>query len=383
MSSAYFKVYKTPDCVMLQNHFNLKSFNYILTNILSYYILIMFVLVLMIFGFQAFRIMDLIVVSGASSLEIFNLIEQLFILTLPILLPTALLFSLFYGYNSLSKEKELLAFSAIGLSDLYILSPGILLTIVVFVFSYFCNTVLCPVAHKTSSVLENKIKEKIIKSGIKPGVFFDFQEYTIYVRKKKKKKYFDVFINSKKQKATIISKEATIEDNENEGGILFNLFNGVALFTRAEGLSNQISFDKFSIPILSKKNYSNIKLTNLNQTNKDIQKQIVFNKKINKDRSREIKLLKIELVKRFQMSVLPFVYFLMFYVFGFKVYQRMDKDIYFNFGIGFGVIYWILHFLFESIAIKNINSTYIFLTNLVVVFVCLFFKFRNKFLNAF
>lgn len=347
-----------------------KVFTYILSRILSYFLMVSSILILFIFVLQIFRVIDLLFLDGGSSSAVFQLLKLLVVLAFPIVLPTALLISLFLAYKNLLSENELIAFSSIGVRDSHLVSPGVFFACLISGYCYLLNTQIAPTAHIKSSMVENKLKATAIQSGLKPGAFSNYDNTTFYLKDRSGSILKDIFIHNTDNESKGFAESGLIKKyKEDEWRIGFNLSDGRVLYQRPDGSNLAMNFKSYEIFLpLNKKNYGEVKLYNLNQTNSQIHQILDSKGNLTKAKSLNYHL---ELTKRLQISLAPLIFALIMFTFGFTTFQRENKALKYNFGVGLGMSYWILFFLFDSLAFKHGMTVLLFLPNAIYIFICL------------
>lgn len=363
---------------LLRSSYNIKAQLYILSNILSYFLFIFFSLISLIVLLQIFRISDLILVNGGDIYKIYYILKLLIVLTLPILVPTTLLISLFLSYKLLREENELIAFASLGVSDIQLLTPSLVVCIAVTIFCYICNASLAPQAHIQSTLIENQIKSNLLINGIRPQIYYDHANFVIYAENKIQNEFINIYIKDKKENSITFAKKGRfVRDVENNWFINLELFDGQTLTNRKEDTKNIIKFSesKLSVPLNDK--YTNVELFHLNQTTNQIIKEIKDNKKLS---PKKIKYYSIEIIKRINLSLIPLVFWVVFVTFGFTIHNRNTKSSLFSIGIIVGISYFLSYFLFEAIAFANQNLFYLFVPiTIYATFLITFIKLRKIF----
>lgn len=346
---------------------------YILSRILSYFLLLVIGLTIFVFAFQILRILDLILISGNDSANILSLLKYLVILTFPIILPTALLFSLFLAYKNLGNENELVAFMSLGISKKTLFIPAVTFSLLIFYFCYFCNTEMAPISHIRSSLIENKIKATAIQAGLKEGVFFNHDDYSFFVNKKNGNSIEKIFIYNKAKNSKVFAQKGNIKKNkEDDWNLEVSLNDGKVFFERKENNVNSIDFKSYRILLPLNKNYNEVTLYNLNQTNSQIKKILKDFGKTNKNLTLKIKDYKLEIVKRFQMSFVCIVFLILALSFSFNENQRDRSALKYNLGLFLGMGYWLVFFSFEAVAFKNSEAIYFFIPSIIYLIICFF-----------
>lgn len=353
----------------IKEKINLSSFVYILSNILSYYLLIFFGFLSLIILLQIFRISDLILINGGDIHKIYLILKLLVVITLPIVLPTTFLFAIFLSYKNLREENELIAFASIGISETIMLYPAIAVSIITGVFCHICASEIVPKAHIDSTILENQIKSNFLVNGLRPQIYYDQANFVIYAENKIKNEFINIFIKDKKENTLTTAKRGRFTQEKNNNWFLkLELFDGQTITNRKKSLGNLIRFDesKIYVPLSGKDN--KVKLFYLNQTSKEIYALLRKGDEVNKKTIRDYK---VELIKRINLTLIPFVFLIIFFAFGFSLHNRTVKSGNFVIGIFVGISYWISYFMFEAFSFASQNFLYLVIPIIFYITFCL------------
>lgn len=132
---------------------------------------------------QSLRFVDLIVNKGLPVTTFLYLTILLFPSLLLIILPVALLSAVLFVYYRMTQESELTVMKAVGLSNLQLAAPAILLASLVSLFCYAVSLYLMPLAFSSFRDLQYEIRRDFSHVLLQPGVFnTPLDEVTVYIR---------------------------------------------------------------------------------------------------------------------------------------------------------------------------------------------------------
>ncbi len=132
---------------------------------------------------QSLRFVDLIVNKGIPATTFVYLTALLFPSLLLVILPFALFCAVLFVYHRLAVESELTVLKAVGLSNLQIAAPCLLLGLVVTLIGYSISLYFMPLAFRTFRDLQIQIERDFSYLLLQPGVFNTPADgVTVYVR---------------------------------------------------------------------------------------------------------------------------------------------------------------------------------------------------------
>lgn len=132
---------------------------------------------------QSLRFVDLIVNKGLPVTTFLYLTALLFPSLLLIILPVALFAAVLFVYHRLTQESELTVMKAVGLSNLQLAAPAILLATTVSLFCYAVSLYLMPLAFSSFRDLQYEIQRDFSHVLLQPGVFnTPLRDVTVYIR---------------------------------------------------------------------------------------------------------------------------------------------------------------------------------------------------------
>jgi hypothetical protein len=132
---------------------------------------------------QSLRFVDLIVNKGIPATTFVYLTVLLFPSLLLVILPFALFCAVLFVYQRLTVESELTALKAVGLSNLQIAAPCLLLAIIVTLICYAISLYFMPLAFRSFRDLQQQVEREFSYLLLQPGVFnTPARDLTVYVR---------------------------------------------------------------------------------------------------------------------------------------------------------------------------------------------------------
>lgn len=339
--------------------FKLKLFLYILKEILSPFILSLFIFLLTILMVQMFRFTDVMLIYGSDINSLLSLLKSLLISTFPIIIPLSFLSALLLGYGRMSQDSELVAFSSLGYPKRSLLLPSYLLCAVCSILCFYCVTDLGPKGIKISKILSSRIASETLASNLKPGVFITFGNMTVYVESldKKTQNFGNFFVLDQRTEspAVILSHSGQIISQQNQASFL-NMKNGQVHFNPKEINHAVIDFQEYNF-VTDSETQKNANLPLKALTNSEILGQKKFQ---NLDFNH-----RLEIHKRYQLSLVCFVFLILGLAFGFSIFQRVSRAEGLGFCIFMAMAYWILYFIFESLASNAKLIFYVYVPNVL------------------
>lgn len=132
---------------------------------------------------QSLRFVDLIVNKGLPLTTFLYLTALLFPSLLLVVMPFALFCAVLFAYHRLSSESELVVMKAIGLSNLQLAIPGMIVAFIVTAIGYANSLYLMPAAFRDFKDLQFDIRRDFSHLLLQPGVFnAPVPGLTVYVR---------------------------------------------------------------------------------------------------------------------------------------------------------------------------------------------------------
>ena len=132
---------------------------------------------------QSLRFVDLIVNKGVPATTFGYLTALLFPSLLMVILPFALFCAVLFAYHRLGVESEITVLKAVGLSNLQIAAPCLLLAAIVTLVVYAISLYFMPLAFRNFRDLQQQIERDFSYLLLQPGVFNSpTRGLTVYVR---------------------------------------------------------------------------------------------------------------------------------------------------------------------------------------------------------
>lgn len=370
---------------------NLKIQIYILKELLSPFILSLFVFLFTILMVQAFRFTDILLMSGGEFKVVLDLLKNLIVSTFPIILPLSLIAAILLGYGRLSQDSELIAFSSLGFNNRQLILPAFVLGVFVFYLSYLSVTELGPLGARLSKDLARQMQTETLKSSLKPGVFINVNDVTFYIQDIKNQSFKNVFILDQRndKRAVILSNQGELigdkDKSDEQVASYLRLEDGSIHFQPRDKTHATIQYDQYDLSFASKnesdKSSDSVKIyTNaeLKQRLKDLESSPKNDKKtLAKSFDYEI-----EIKKRMQISLACIVFIIMGLSFGFYTFSRISRSESLGMCLGLSLFYWIVYFIFESLSFKLKSELMIYIPNLLFLTISiLYLLYRNELLK--
>lgn len=144
------------------------------------------VLTLAVWLTQSMRFIDIVLNRGLS-LSIF---AQLVLLLVPdllgLILPIGLMIAVLTTYNRLIQDNELIVMRSVGLSNLQLAKPGLVLALIVVGILYYLNLSVLPRSFQNFKDMEFRIRNNVGTYLLTPGEFNTFKDLTVYVRERRR-----------------------------------------------------------------------------------------------------------------------------------------------------------------------------------------------------
>ncbi len=375
---------------------NLKIQIYILKELLSPFILSLFVFLFTILMVQAFRFTDILLMSGGELSVILNLLKNLIVSAFPIIFPLSLLAAILLGYGRLSQDSELVAFSALGYSYKQLVIPAFILGGGVFYLSLLSITDVGPRGTQLSRDLARQVQTETLKTTLKPGVFVNVSGVTFYLQEmdhKSKETFKKIFILDQRntKRAVILSESGQLMDSEDTQAAqasFLKLLNGNIHFRPRQESHAVVNYKEYDLSFANKeaslrsdspKAYTSTELParvqeiaalvaktseDLANTSADSPEVGPLKKSLKKNKEL-LNEFALEGSKRVQIALACLVFIVMGLSFGFHTFNRVSRSESLGICLGLGIMYWIVYFIFESLGYKLQNALMMAVPNLI------------------
>ena len=217
--------------------------------------------------FQSFKLSEYIIVHGAKLSTVFELFVYFCFSSLPVILPTALLFSILIVYGRLSQDSEVVAMKAIGLHPIYFAMPGFTLGALVCLLSLQISSNLAPWGNRQRDNIVHKLTQNRPAVSIREGVFSEgFFDLVVYANEVDSSagRLQNVFIYDERNPRapmTIIAKEGEmLTEQSEEGQRAFLRLKAGNMHRTANEFYTKIDFDIYDINLFDPANYTSREL---------------------------------------------------------------------------------------------------------------------------
>lgn len=158
---------------------------YLFKNLLIATVFITIVLSAVVFLTQSLKFLELVVESGASSLNSWYLTSLALPRFFEVIVPLAMMASVVFVFNKMNMDSEMVAIRSIGFSPYQIGRPAILLALLLTFLLYGISMFAAPMALDTMRKMEQVIKAQFSTALFREGVFNRAGSgLTVYIREK-------------------------------------------------------------------------------------------------------------------------------------------------------------------------------------------------------
>jgi lipopolysaccharide export system permease protein len=205
---------------------------------------------------QSLRFVDLIVNKGIPATTFLYLTVLLFPSLLLVILPFALFCGVLFVYHRLTVESELTVLKAVGLSNLQIAAPCLLLAAIVTIIGYAISLYFMPLAFRSFRDLQQQAEREFSFLLLQPGVFnTPARDVTVYVRGHREDGSLEgIVVHDERQKklpVTMMAEEGNLVQGEE--GPLFIMERGSRQELDAEDPATQslsiLHFERYTLDL--------------------------------------------------------------------------------------------------------------------------------------
>jgi len=241
-------------------------FNKFLINTSYLYLLLLTSISLIVWTIQAVNFLDFVTEDGHG----FIMYIQYSILNFPKivskLMPILLFIAIYVIINRYEDKNELKIFWLIGITKLEFINKILIYSLLILVILMSLTSYLVPISQKKSRTLIQESNIDFFPSLINEGTFIDtVQGLTIYVNKKNKNTYENIFMKeaNKNSSRIIFAKRGELINTDNERA--FKLFDGNIVNINSKNI-NQFDFEitKFDLKNYLTKSTTDFKLQEKN-----------------------------------------------------------------------------------------------------------------------
>lgn len=224
-------------------------FSYLARSLLTFFLTILFIIVLIVWLTQSLKFIELITGKGISFNDFLMVTGLLIPPMIYAVLPVAFFISIIALFSHLNNDKELVVLKTSGLSDFQIAKPVIFISLFVMVAHFLVSFYLLPKSYREFKELQEHFKNKLVTFLLEEGVFnTQSNNLTVYIEEKINDTYFKgifIYNSENKEKPITIMADTGHIIKTNEGP-KFILFNGThqELNVKNNNVS-LITFDKY------------------------------------------------------------------------------------------------------------------------------------------
>ncbi len=352
---------------------------YIIKNIFPSLVTIIVTLTTLIWITQILKFLYLID-KGIKVSYFLNLIILIIPSLLFILLPFATIISTIYTYIHLSERRHLIILQNLGLNNLQIASPALIIAFLVAVLSYYISASLLPLSYTTLksnlSFMKNNYTSNMLEEKIFNAITKDI---TVYFEKKLPDnimKDLIIFDNRHEDKPAILfAKSGNIRPYNNS--FIFQLTKGMRQINDHNGNLTSLTFNSLIIELTNKLESSLMK----NRDNREINEYYIhelLNPNADLILQRRAKLI-AEGHHRLIWPIYNFI--LVFLILAVFLQQPHNKKSHlrqiFVTVLGMGIITF-LHFIFQNLASQNLNFIFACYANVIIAMIFSLYLYFRK-----
>lgn len=329
---------------------------YILGEMIPTFFIGVIVFVLILLTFQALRLTEFVLIHGMKVSVILEMMTYLSTSFLPILFPMSLLFSVILTYGRLSADSEVVAARAIGLSNIHLMAPAILMSLIVAALSAQTAFHIAPWGNRQFELLIAKHGALKPAAAIREGTFSDgFFDLVVYANKVDSKtgRLSGVFIYDERQAATeaitVIARNGMINQDPNLPGhsAALRLSDGSVHRIAKDGRHTKIDFSSYDINLsIPVGNQSAGSKSPPSMTLEDLQ-TVLKSTDAPPERRREVE---TEFHRRWAMSFACILFALIGAGLGTTANRRSARGGGMAICLGLIVAYWVIHVACEGLA---------------------------------
>jgi lipopolysaccharide export system permease protein len=322
-----------------------------------------FFLGFMVFSFillmeKIFYLTDLILTKGVSFINVVKIFLYITPSFLSFTFPMAFLMGTLLTFGRLQDDNEITALKAGGVSQLKIIKPLLIISILAAIFTIYFNQFIVPNSQKKFTYLYYDIAYQSPTLKFEENTFFNIKDYKFYIRKidNKKNTMKDILIYKMEEDANfpilITAKNGDIKQNDET--LMLNLYNGsmqqkddknTAKFT-------QMFFKKYSLDFDMKEAEGKLHdyaKSIMNLTGPEIKREI----KNLKEHNIDTKIFDIQYHQRISLAIACFVFVFLGASLSISS-NKHTKSIAFGLSLLVIVVYYIILTIGISLAEKNI-----------------------------
>lgn len=226
---------------------------YIIRNIIPSLVIIIFSVTSLVWVTQILKMLYLID-KGIKAQDFLNLIILVIPSLLFILLPFATVIAVIYTYNALSERRQIIILQNLGLNNIQLASPALMVALMVTLFAYYISTSLLPLSYSKLKSDINFMKNNYASNMLDEKTFNTIsKDITVYFDKKLPDgtmKSLIIFDNRKHDNhAILFSRSGMFKIYNNSSS--FQLKNGVRQVYDHNGNLSNLLFDVLAVELVS------------------------------------------------------------------------------------------------------------------------------------
>jgi lipopolysaccharide export system permease protein len=339
------------------------TYLYILKEILPVFLIGLMVFTIILLMDKLLKLIEMILGSGVSLLQISMLLAYLTPSFLVFTIPMAVLLSILITFGRLSGDSEITAFKASGMSLYQLFFPVSIFSVGAYLLTTFLVFYGLPWGNQGFKTTLYKIAQSKVEIEIKERVFNDlFDGLVVYVEKVpiQGKRIEGILIYDDRDQGktnTIFAKEGYLFSHPESQEVVLRLFNGdIHRFDPKTNVYQKVKFNTYDLKLEFAKALSGLgrKLRDHEMSIEDIKKKIEQKKAIGEDTTSQ----EVELQKRFAIPFACIVFTLVAVPLGIQP-RRSGRSFGFIFSIFILLTYYISLTASEILALRQTIPTFL------------------------
>ena len=227
---------------------------YFFSNIVGSWLIILSCLMAVIWLNQSLRILDVVIIQGASFIDFLRFSFLAAPLWLIVTVPLSAFVAILWTLHRFLSDREIVVMHAVGLSPLQLSVAPVLFSILLSAFLFFNSLILLPLGFSGFKTVQDEVRNTIPKLLIQDNVFIDIdQNLTIFIGEKHSRNSVgNVFIQDTRNRenhVTFTAETGEFTNLENQPVVI--LKNGQRTETSVKaGKSTIISFESYTLNII-------------------------------------------------------------------------------------------------------------------------------------
>ncbi len=353
--------------------------SYIIKNIIPSLVIIIFSITSIVWITQILKLLYLID-KGIKVQDFLNLIILVIPSLLFILLPFATIFAVIYTYNTLGDRCQIVILQNLGLSNIQLASPALVVALVVMLFAYYISSTLLPLSYiKLKSDL-NFMKNNYASNMLDERTFnIISKDITVYFDKKLSDETMTsliLFDSRDHDNHTILFSRSGVFKMYNNT-LSCQLRNGVKQVYDHNGNLTNLSFDVLTAELVSNDAKKSVK----EQYNREINEYYIHELLKPYNNLSEQKKTKL-IAEGHQRLIWPMYNFVLVFltlsVFLQQPYNKKSNLRHILITVFSAVIVTYIHFVLQNLASKNLNFIFACYANIIIVIILSLYLYFRK-----